>query len=46
MFHSNDWVPDYAELYDYYEAQQERDRKILEMLEDDNSEDESDEAFE
>lgn len=41
-----DWVPDYAFLYDRYEAQQERDRKILEMLEDDDSEDESDEDFE
>ena len=46
MFHGSDWVPDYAVLYDNYEAQQERDRKILEMLEDDDSEDESDEDFE
>jgi hypothetical protein len=46
MFFGEDWVPDYAFLHDRYEAQQERDRKILEMLEDDDSEDESDEDFE
>lgn len=24
MFHSRDWVPDYAELHDRYEAEQQR----------------------
>lgn len=31
-----DWVPDYAFLYDRYEAQQERDLKILDEDEDED----------
>lgn len=36
MFFGQDWVPDYAFLYDRYEAQQERDLKILEEDEDED----------
>ena len=43
MFFGEDWVPDYAFLHDRYEAQQERDLRLLSEDESDDDIDEDEE---